>query len=870
MTFEAGQTAEEGDCAAIEMVAARTTLETRNDRAIGGSYIVALEHVGHRRIKLFASPDLFEAAQQILRTGACAFVPLQVVQDTSLCIITILSPRFTACCIKDRKIRPEMDIAVSYDAGIPILTLAGRFDGSAAAIFDAHTAALETDAVHWVIDFSQVSYLSSLGIRSLVTLEQRLKARAGGLVIAGMVPLVLRVIQVSRLDGFLKVVPTVSDAITVARASAAIAPVAEIMLRGCRAKVRRLSNSQSTLEWWAPGASQESTGQLLSVSAGDLGVAFGIGALGASGGVNASGQIVSTPQFTAVLGADDGGITDFIVGDASQVVPVSVASAWGLSGSPAAIVELENASGCSLSDALDDLFEHINSSNEHRASADGEMRTPAVLGFVALGHTRGTHPGLFATAIAFDPTAARETIEREMLGVSPQVTLASGRRLGGSAVSLRSKPALDNAGDIHDAIRNEVTLDTLGGIVSLSASQPVTTARVWVFAPRQLRSGASKLLQVTVEGNGDWRAEWDAIIRHLYDDCRSVTLTPLHGGYMSSTFRAVAYDHDGRRTLPSVVKIGPTAVTRREVEANRNYVARFILNNGTTVLGDAQHGEWAGLRYNFLGVNGPDSRLVWLHDLYANRPVAEATALFERLFTRVLKPWYAQPKWEQVFLFRDHTPLRLFPALFETAEQTLGVSPDSPDFDCPELGVKLPNPYWFLKHEYPRRADESRLWYTAVCHGDLNLRNVLVDERDNLYVIDFSETRPRNAVSDFARLEPVLKFEMNSPDSDEDLRRLVRFEEGLMSVTGLDQPPPFRYDGADPRVARAFAGLTVLRRLADRATLFENDMIPYWIAMLEWTYPTVCYRQFSIRQKRLAACSAALICRSILQLEGRG
>ena len=763
-----------------------------------------------------------------------------------------------------------MDISVSYGAGIPVLTLAGRFDGSAAAIFDTQTAALETDAVNWVIDFAQVSYLSSLGIRSLVTLEQRLKARAGGLVLAGMVPLVRRVIQVSRLDGFLKVVETINDAIAAATASASFAPVADIALRHCHAKLRRLANTESTLEWWAPTAAEASHGQLLSVSAGDLGVAFGVGALGASGEAGAPGPIVSTPQFTAVLDAEDGGITDFMVGDASQVVPVSVASAWGLSGSPAAIVELDNANGFALVDALDDLFGHINTqSAQGESTGDGET-APAVLGFVVLGQTRGTHRGVFATAIAFDAGATRTAAEREILNVSNQITLASGGRLAGGAVSLRSRPALDEAGDVHEAIRREVTLDTLGSIVGLSACEAVTSARVWVFAPRELRSGASKLLQVTVEGSGEWRPEWDAIIRHLYGDCRSVTLTPLHGGYMSSTFKAVAYDHDGRRTLPSVVKIGPTPVTRREVEANRSYVSRFILNNGTTVLGDAQHGEWAGLRYNFLGVNGPDSRLVWLHDLYETRPVAEATGLLERLFTRVLKPWYAQPKWEQVFLFRDHTPLRLFPSLFETAEQVLGVSPDSPDFDCPELGVHLPNPYWFLKHEYPRRADESRLWYTAVCHGDLNLRNVLVDERDNLYVIDFSETRPRNAVSDFARLEPVLKFEMNSPDSDDDLRRLVMFEEGLMSVTALDQPPPFRYDGNDPRVARAFAGVRVLRRLADRATLFENDMIPYWVALLEWTYPTVCYRQFTIRQKRLAACSAALICRSIRQLEGRG
>jgi hypothetical protein len=204
------------------------------------------------------------------------------------------------------------------------------------------------------------------------------------------------------------------------------------------------------------------------------------------------------------------------------------------------------------------------------------------------------------------------------------------------------------------------------------------------------------------------------------------------------------------------------------------------------------------------------------------------------------------------------------------AERELQISPDSPQFACPELGLELPNPFHFLKHEYPRRAAESRLWYTSICHGDLNLQNVLVDERDNLYVIDFSETRPRNVVSDFARMEPILKFEMPRLDSDEDLRLLLEFEEGLTSVKRLDEPPPNRYRGDDPLVTRAHAGIAFLRRCADRATLFEQDMAPYWIAMLEWTYSVVCYSQISLRHKRYAACSAALICRALLEQERLG
>lgn len=747
-----------------------------------------------------------------------------------------------------------MDVRVSLEDAIPVLTLTGRFDGAGAGDFDQRVSALEIAGVHWVIDMSGVSYLSSLGIRSLVALDTRLKARDGGLVLAGLAPLVLKVLQVSRLDQCMQIVATPDDAFERARASAAAGPAVELILSTCKARVRRQPGA-STIEWWAGDAA------LNEMTAGDLGFAFGAGALGGASADSDVGAFISTPQFTGIVGPGADSIADFVVGDALHAVPMTVASALALSGTPVAVVELEGAGGFSLPAALDELFDRENWTNG--------SSSPAALGFAVLGHAAGSATGLIATGVVLDAASARNTIDPEarLERAGSQMALRSGRRLAGRAVTLNRRPSLDSRADLDVAFNAQATLDALGAIVELDACGRLTRAIVWVFAPSAVLSGVGKQLQVNVDG-GEWRPEWNAIVRRLYQDCRSVTMTPLPGGFMSSTFKAVAYDRDGRRTLPSVVKIGPTELTRREQQANRDYVLPFILNNGTTVLGDAQHGDWAGLRYNFVGVNGPDTRLTWLYDHYLNRPVPEAMSLFEQLFTRVLKPWYAQPKWEQVFLFRDHTPLRLFPTLIETAEQLFGVSADDPEFDCPELGTRLPNPFRFLKHDYPRRASESRLWYTAVCHGDLNLRNVLVDERDNLYVIDFSETHVRNAVSDFGRLEPVLKFEMTRVETDDDLRRMLEFEEALTSVKALDEPPPLRYTGSDPLVPRAHAGVTLLRRCADRATLFERDLVPYWLAVLEWTYSTVCYRQLSPRQKRYAACSAALICRSIQQLEG--
>ena len=45
---------------------------------------------------------------------------------------------------------------------------------------------------------------------------------------------------------------------------------------------------------------------------------------------------------------------------------------------------------------------------------------------------------------------------------------------------------------------------------------------------------------------------------------------------MSKTFRVASYDADGRRMLPTVLKIGSRALIGREEQANRKYVERPV------------------------------------------------------------------------------------------------------------------------------------------------------------------------------------------------------------------------------------------------------------------------------------------------------
>jgi hypothetical protein len=282
-------------------------------------------------------------------------------------------------------------------------------------------------------------------------------------------------------------------------------------------------------------------------------------------------------------------------------------------------------------------------------------------------------------------------------------------------------------------------------------------------------------------------------------------------------------------------------------------------------MGHAARGSWAGLRYNFVGVNGPGSSLSWLADHYVRRPVGELISLFETIFGRILWPWYGQPKREKVCPYAQHDPTWIFPDIPGEAERVLGVSANDRIIACPELELDLPNPYHFLKHEFPLRRDEGAFWNTSITHGDLNLNNILLDEKENIYVIDFSETRPRNIVSDFARLEPLLSIQMTRMEKQDDVACLLEFLAGLMKVSPLSGDPPLHYRGTDPMVEKTWQLIRVFRSYARRVTGGEDQPLFYWMPLLQWTLPIVCFRQLELDRKRLSMYAGGLICRELLK-----
>jgi hypothetical protein len=296
-------------------------------------------------------------------------------------------------------------------------------------------------------------------------------------------------------------------------------------------------------------------------------------------------------------------------------------------------------------------------------------------------------------------------------------------------------------------------------------------------------------------------------------------------------------------------------------------VRPFILNNATVLFGQAAHGEYAGLRYNFVGITGSESRLQSLESLYLSDRFPEAIAAIRQTLTNVLDPWYGQAVVSEVKPFASHDPRTLFPTLPDAALEALGIDRDEPRLACPPLDRDLPNPYYFLRHRWDSLLPRTEAWAAGITHGDLNFNNVLVDERRNIYVIDFSETRIRNVASDFARLEPIGLLQYTRLADPADSGVILRVVEASLRspIWKMPSAPP---EAVDPLLLRAITLAAELRALAAKRVAEPSHEAAYLMPLLEWTIPMVAFRQLERERKQLAAWSTGLILERLLQVMG--
>ena len=106
-----------------------------------------------------------------------------------------------------------MNVKTRTENGFFVVGLAGRLDiGNSAQFENTCMEWIAQGNQHLVFDFSELEYISSAGLRSILAATKKLKSLGGSLSLCGLSGLVEEVITVSGFDNILKVYGDVAQA----------------------------------------------------------------------------------------------------------------------------------------------------------------------------------------------------------------------------------------------------------------------------------------------------------------------------------------------------------------------------------------------------------------------------------------------------------------------------------------------------------------------------------------------------------------------------------------------------------------------------------------------------------------------------------
>ena len=330
----------------------------------------------------------------------------------------------------------------------------------------------------------------------------------------------------------------------------------------------------------------------------------------------------------------------------------------------------------------------------------------------------------------------------------------------------------------------------------------------------------------------------------------------------SVVFFVDAYDKDGETIRHEIIKFAPRDHVDREYENYRNYVRR-LQHQFTALIEEEPVVTWdIGLiRYTDETV-GERMRFTEWYRNSDNEHIKEAIL---HIFGTVLSPWYDPNRDQEGAKKRNDSVYDHYtsPNSFRKLSSQMETFSHNESIRIATLPDTFLNPVlWAMKHREQSRF-KSR-WGTLI-HGDLHSDNIIVDNDNRTYLIDYERTGRGYYLRDFIELEKDIRLRLLRLDSDQ-----IALAAHLDCLLFGQEAPDLLPDWRDPDHAvfsessrkelnKAFQAICAIRQAAaDFGGLLRLDEY-YWALLMETLLTVTDPRVTGVAFQR-ALLSASLIC----------
>lgn len=813
-----------------------------------------------------------------------------------------------------------MNINSERIEGMLVITPEGRLDAYGALKLNGVLETLITPEDTVIIfNMAGVSYLSSGGIRSLLGAERTLKEKGGGICLCNLNPYPLDVLKMAGFDQIFSLQPTLGDALELQVTPAPSEPVILDDLPHYddeHVSLTPLKSSSSDSKLSIVGDiskvlnSQLGEDDIYSRKFSDTEYSIGLGGLGEKmrDFLEIMGEMITIGGTMVWLPTDGHDTPDFLI-PAKDTGMVNIHTGFNVALDEKFHDILFAESKSNKGFTMDELYSSIfKMAREMKPSFKGiiSLTIQADIGefyrsgikispikkFTPKNHEMITHQDnieswmnisttpmfqgetMVSFGVGVDLGSDLSCFDEDVLGALFYMHPANiGNKemlLHNHAVVFKHVP-LEKSNDLDSRIRTIVREGEFLDMSHLLDNSRMISALIGVSYISDIVFEKSQ--EITFHGECEtWNDIFNEITGKMFPDSAEILLTPITGGYSgSAVFKVDAWDRSGRKEMPFVLKLGPWFELGDELRGYEDHVKRYIQNNATQIIDNCKIGEYGGLLYNFVGINGAEGTINTLEDYYHSHGTGEVLNALDKLFRNVLRIWYGQPKLKELFLYEEYDFFFQYDNIKDFTFHKFGVSSSEKYVELPYNLGKSINPLYFVENVMDERRSLAVSAYETSTHGDLNLRNVLLDDDLNLWLIDFASTRYSHILRDVAKLETAFKLECVDIDSLEKLKYILELEEEFINVENLSEIPEIpsksaenQFDFNNSDVIKAFQCVRRVREYGNMITLLDDDISQYLLGLLSYTLSAVSFISLNDYEKEYAWISASLICQRLI------
>ena len=355
------------------------------------------------------------------------------------------------------------------------------------------------------------------------------------------------------------------------------------------------------------------------------------------------------------------------------------------------------------------------------------------------------------------------------------------------------------------------------------------------------------------------------LLRYLFRDCRKVEFTTIDGGFSGNVvLGGLGEDLHGHHQVPHVIKIGPQNLIGRE-RAAFEQIEQVLGNHAPNIDDFADYGGRGGLKYRYASMGAGQDAATFQKFYTSGLPLERIESVLGEVFEVQLGRLYGAAMAENVDLLDYYGFSSRWAGNVRSRVAALDPGQAQHQTITFPSGRTKTNICRFYERTLPRTAHQPRsAHYFSFVHGDLNGANIIIDSRENVWLIDFFHTHHGHVLRDLLKLENDLLYIFTPLGGSDDLEKAMRLTDMLLGVHDLSQPlPAAEFD--HPDLNRAWRVIQILRGFYPGLVREYSAPWQAHVGALRYAVHTLSFDESNEWQKKWALYSACGLAEKITE-----